>query len=137
MSTVHTIHEGGCACGQVRYQIEDQPNNTTNCYCTQCRAAVGAPLVTWSEFPRSAVTFTSGEPKWFKSSDWAERGFCETCGTALTFRYIEGDALDIATATLDEPDTFPSEDHLWVSSKPDWLVIGDDLPQYPRERGSG
>ncbi len=126
-------YEGGCQCGQIRYRITGECSNTTNCHCTQCRMATGAPYGTWSEFPATAVTFTT-RPQYFSSSDSAERGFCPNCGTALTFCYLEGDTVDIATATLDNPDAFPPVDHLWVESKIEWVKIDDGLPQYPRER---
>ena len=129
-------HEGGCQCGKIRYRISGAPSKTTNCHCIQCRMAAGAPYVTWTEFPAEAVTFTNERPQFYRSSDAAERGFCPACGTALTFCYLDGDTIDIATATLDDPGIFPPEDHLWMESKIDWVEINDGLPQYPRERGS-
>ena len=36
--------------------------------------------------PIKAVQFTKGEPKYYKSSPFAERGFCSNCGSSLTFR---------------------------------------------------
>jgi len=131
------IHEGGCQCGKIRYRVHGRPNNTTNCYCAQCRMAAGAAVVTWSEFPAEAVTFIGDRPAYYRSSDAAERGFCPACGTSLTFCYIDGEAIDIATATLDEPSVFAPEDHLWVASKVPWHTIAEDgLPRYPRHRGS-
>ncbi|MBL6933684.1 MAG: GFA family protein [Rhodospirillales bacterium] len=129
-------HEGGCQCGRVRYRTSGKPNNTTNCHCTQCRMAAGAVYVTWSEYPAEAVTFTTQRPQYFRSSDAAERGFCPSCGTALTFCYFDGDTIDIATATLDDPGVFTPGDHLWIDDKVAWVNINDGLPQYPRERGS-
>ena len=129
-------HQGGCQCGHIRYRVSGTPNNTTNCHCTQCRMAAGAPYVTWTEFPAEAVRFTTERPQYYRSSDAAERGFCPSCGTALTFCYLDGETVDIATATLDDPGVFKPEDHLWTVSKIDWVEINDGLPQYPRERGS-
>lgn len=135
MSSTHT-HEGGCQCGRIRYRVTEPANNTTNCHCRQCRLATGAPYVVWSEFPAEAVDFLKSRPSYFKSSDAAERGFCPSCGTSLTFCYFDGDTIDIATATLDDPSAFPPEDHLWTESKVDWITLNDGLPQYPRGRGS-
>jgi hypothetical protein len=30
--------------------------------------------------------------KWYRSSDWAERGFCGTCGSSLFYRLVEDPA---------------------------------------------
>jgi len=36
------------------------------------------------------VTFQSDKTlKWYRSSDWAERGFCGTCGSSLFYRLVE------------------------------------------------
>ncbi|NQU57140.1 MAG: GFA family protein [Rhodospirillales bacterium] len=129
-------NEGGCQCGQIRYSVSGAPNNTTNCHCSQCRMAAGAPYVTWSEFPAEAVTFISERPQFYRSSDAAERGFCPACGTTLTFCYIDGNGIDIATATLDDPSIFPPQKHIWTRSKVAWVSINDGLPQYPKERDS-
>ena len=129
-------HEGGCQCGRIRYAVRGAPNNTTNCHCSQCRMAAGAPFVPWSDFPAEAVTFTTERPRLYKSSDRAERGFCPSCGTTLTFCYLQGESIDIATATLDDPEVFPPQDHSWTDSKVAWISINDGLPQFPRERGS-
>jgi len=130
-------HEGGCQCGRIRYRVSGTPSNTCNCHCSQCRMAAGAAFVTWSEFPAEAVTFTKERPQFYRSSDAAERGFCPACGTSLTFCYLDGAAIDIATATLDDPNTLPPQENIWTRSKLAWVTLEDDLPQYPEERGSG
>ena len=36
---------GGCACGQVRYQINDDPLFTYACHCTDCQRTTGSAFV--------------------------------------------------------------------------------------------
>ena len=134
MSTEHSTYEGGCQCGKIRYQAQGEPSNTTNCHCTQCRLAAGAAYMTFTAFPLANVTFATEKPKFYESSDKAERGFCPSCGTALSFNFIGSDTINIATLTFDDPSPFPPTDHIFIDSKVSWLVIGDDLPQFPRER---
>lgn len=130
-------HEGGCLCGKVRYRVEGPPNNVTNCHCRQCQKAAGAAFVTWAEFPAEAVAWLTGAPLWYRSSDKAERGFCPACGTTLTFRYLDGGALDIAAVTLDDPDALPPEDELWTASQRAWVPGDERLPRHPHERKPG
>lgn len=129
------MHEGGCLCGAVRYRAAGRPNNVTNCHCRICQKAAGAAFVTWAEFPAAAVSWLAGTPRWYRSSDTAERGFCPSCGTTLTFRYLGGGALDVAAVTLDDPDALPPEDELWTASQRDWVPGDERLPRYPRARG--
>jgi len=129
--------EGGCLCGKIRYRVEGPPNNVTNCHCRQCQMAAGAAFVTWAEFSAVAVAWPTERPVWYRSSDRAERGFCPACGTTLTFRYLAGDALDIAAVTLDDPDALPPEDELWTASQRAWTPGDERLPRFRHERKPG
>ncbi len=126
---------GGCLCGSIRYAVRGRPNNVTNCHCRMCQRAVGAAFVTWAEFPAAAVDWTRGPPRWRRSSEIGERGFCPECGTSLSFRYVGGDAVDVAVATLDDPAALPPEDELWTGSRIDWVSADGRLPQHRRGRG--
>jgi heme-degrading monooxygenase HmoA len=129
---------GGCACGHVRYTARGVPRNRTLCHCSDCRKASGATPVAWATFARSELVFEAARPRERASSERAHRGFCAECGTQLTFMYrAEPDFVDLAVATLDEPERIPPEDHTWVRSKPGWMRIGDDLPRFERDRSSG
>ena len=127
-------HEGGCLCGKIRYRVAGETNNVTNCHCGMCQKAAGAAFVTWAEFPSDAVTWLTEEPVWYRSSDIGKRGFCPSCGTTLNFRYVGGEAIDIAVVTLDDPDAFAPEDELWTESQRAWVPANERLPRYDRER---
>jgi hypothetical protein len=67
-----------------------------------CQKAFGGlfgPLVTAYE-----VRWTRGEPKWFRSSDRAARGFCADCGTPLAY-HTDGDdqSLELSIGAFDDP----------------------------------
>ncbi len=79
---------GGCLCGNVRYQIDQPPISTGICHCKFCQRSIGASLNAWIAFPAVAVYFAPHEPKVYKSSLIAERGFCPNCGTSLTYRLV-------------------------------------------------
>ncbi len=46
------------------------------------------------------ITWTRGEPKRFASSNIGKRGFCETCGTPLTWEFEHW--LDVTVASFDD-----------------------------------
>ena len=102
-----------------------------------CRKAAGAAFVTWDEFPAEAVTFTAGAPAWRGSSEAAERGFCATCGAALTFTFIDGETIDLTVATMDDPGALPPEDNIWIASKLPWVALDPTIPAWPRNRDAG
>jgi hypothetical protein len=131
-----TIHTGGCLCGNIRYEIATEaPPEPLVCHCTKCRGASGAPLVAWVGVARSALCMTRGEPRWYRSSDHARRGFCGDCGSQLFFESTKWpDMMDITTITLDDPAAFPPAGHIWTSEQLPWMKLDDGLPRYAKER---
>jgi len=132
--------KGGCLCGEVRYRITEPSIDTNYCHCRMCQKFSGAPVVAATAFPREAVIFTKGNPKYFettreyatfyKSSLIAERGFCPNCGSSLIYRPLVrrwSDWLVIFTASLDNPEDFGPGWHLGVESQMPWFEIRDDL----------
>lgn len=96
-----TIITGGCQCGAVRFRCEVEPETASICHCRMCQKAFGsfyAPLV---HTRSGTMIWTKSEPKRFRSSTFASRGFCPDCGTPLTYETDE--ALSIAIGALDEP----------------------------------
>ena len=128
--------KGGCCCGFVRYETGAEPRDPTNCHCSICRRASGAPFVAWFTVPKDEFRVLSGEIAQFRATNKATRGFCPRCGTALTFVF-DGlpDRVDVTTCSLDEPDAVPPRDHLYTSTMVGWLKLADGLPRFPESRG--
>lgn len=130
---------GGCFCGAVRYAASAPPLEVSHCHCGMCRRIAGAPVVTWVTWASAAFTITAGTPREIASSPGVVRTFCGDCGTPLTFREVARPAvLDVTVGSLDRPEAFPPQDHIWTSSAIPWLAIDDDLPhrraEHPGER---
>jgi hypothetical protein len=127
--------EGGCFCGDVRYQAEGAVSNETNCHCSICRGVSGAPFVAWFSVPKSGFRIVSGRPATFRSSDHAVRSFCPRCGTQLTFESSRfPDEIDVTTSSLDDPEKVPPRDDTHTSSKLSWVKLDERLPAFPEER---
>lgn len=129
---------GRCLCGEIQYTVSGPPQTQALCHCTQCRLSAGASPVAWVSFPRAGFEIRSGQPRWFRSSRPARRGFCGTCGSSLFFETDEEpDVVDIATSTLDRVDELAPSYHIWVDSKLAWVRIDDGLPAHGRDRTHG
>jgi hypothetical protein len=127
-------YEGGCFCGHIRYSIQGQPLEVTHCHCSICRRVSGAPFVTWITVATANFSFTAAKPSSFQSSSQAERTFCNQCGTALTFSEIgRPHQIDVTVGSLDRPNDISPDEHIWVSSRLQWLHLQDGLPEYPQE----
>ncbi len=123
--------EGGCLCGAIRYSIVADAIETACCHCQQCQRSTGSPVVNWVNFPRDAFRYTAGSPDVFASSDKARREHCSRCGTQLVFRsLVNTDTIDVTVNSLDNPEQFPPDYHIWFDERVSWLNYDDGLPRY-------
>jgi class 3 adenylate cyclase len=131
---------GRCLCGEIRFEISAPAMATNFCHCRMCQRWAGAPLSASATFPKEAVTFTRGEPKYYKSSPIAERGFCSNCGSSLIYRGLVPEWsgwLAFRTASLDNPQDFPPTWHVGVESQMPWIDLNDNLPRVRTEDSPG
>jgi hypothetical protein len=129
MTDVETTHSGGCLCGAVRYRIRGALRGVIACHCSQCRRTSGH-YAAMTSAPSANITLTSSDGLvWFRSSDTAERGFCNACGSNLFWRQVGDDATSITAGTLDTPTNLTVEQHIFVADKSDYYTIDDGAPQ--------
>ncbi len=123
------ISAGGCLCGAVRFEVTGVPHQRTYCHCRMCQRTSGSILTTWAGFKEDTFRCIQGEIKYYKSSKYLERGFCNNCGSTLIQRPMEGDWVAVPTGSLDQPELFPMLEHCGIESQIPWLKIEDDLPR--------
>ncbi|MBT3557897.1 MAG: GFA family protein [Rhodospirillales bacterium] len=117
---------GQCLCGDVAYQVEGKLRPVVHCYCSQCRRTHGV-MGPYTQAQNVDITFTAESGlKWYQSSDQAERGFCNTCGSSLFWKPIGGDYTSISAGTLDQPTGLSVSGHIYVGDLPDFHVLPDD-----------
>lgn len=127
--------KGHCCCGAVRYEAEGATRDETNCHCSICRRASGAPYVAWFTIPARGFRFVAGDPARFASSEHGTRSFCSSCGTALTFESSRSPGeIDVTICSLADPGCLPPKDHTRTSAKLVWVSLCDRLPAYPEAR---
>ena len=137
---ISKISSGGCLCGAIRFEVSGPSIWRSLCYCHSCCLSAGAPVVAWACFNKDQVNVTSGVISHYESSAGVFRGFCNTCGTTLTYeREPRDDELDlnarpneifIATMTFDDPTMYPPEEHIRDIERVEWLQVSDELPRH-------
>jgi hypothetical protein len=130
MGTADAELTGACLCGRIRYRLQGPPTRVNHCHCIQCRRHTGAAFATWVTLPAARVRFEGDPIAYFRSSDIAERGFCASCGSALVWRRIDGDMIDLSAGTLDEPGRVVPDSHYWAKDEIAWLHMEDGLPRH-------
>jgi hypothetical protein len=119
---------GGCQCGAVRYALYAEPEGASVCHCRMCQKALGNAFAPFAPVRAADFRWTRGKPSVYRSSPIVERGFCRDCGTPLSFRYTDGDWIDVSIGSLDHPDRVPPVKHVGTESRLPWLHLADDLP---------
>ncbi|WP_258052297.1 GFA family protein [Mesorhizobium sp. INR15] len=76
-------YTGGCLCGAVRFEAIGPADAPHTCSCGMCQRHTGALTAAWVEFPSDRVTWTTGRPSVYRSSDASSRAFCPACGSSL------------------------------------------------------
>lgn len=135
MSDRKPIHSGGCQCGAVRYALYAEPANASICHCRMCQKAFGAFYAPFAGISMDDFALTRGTLSIYKSSDAVDRGFCNTCGTPLTFRYLQGgdadaapNEINVSIGSLDHPDRVKPTIQYGIEARVPWL---DDLAHLP------
>lgn len=75
---------GQCMCGAVHLTVRPALQELHACHCEMCRRWTGSAFVEFDVMPRDLMV--SGPVKTFASSTWAERAWCDTCGSTLWYR---------------------------------------------------
>ena len=129
-------HEGSCLCGALRYKVSSAPFDIDYCHCRMCQKSTGAPVGVWMDFKKEQVEWLSGEPREYASSETVRRGFCAECGSTISFRDIHyPEYYTLTIVSLDDPNAFQPNYHIYTSSRPEWFTILDDLETHAGSRG--
>ncbi|MEM6940842.1 MAG: GFA family protein [Pseudomonadota bacterium] len=81
-----TALEGQCLCGTVQVRARLAAPVLRACHCAMCRRQNSGAFVSIANDPHQIEV--EGEVAQFRSSDWAERGFCARCGSTLWYRTL-------------------------------------------------
>lgn len=130
------VHKGGCLCGAIRYEVSGPSVWSAICYCESCTRSCGGLAVGWAGIAKERFHLARGTLRLFQSTPGIMRGFCEICGTSLTYQkdpaVIPGarDDIYITTRTLDEPEAYPPTEHVLYGERVAWFSAEDHLPHY-------
>jgi hypothetical protein len=133
-SETKTAYEGGCTCRQVRYRMTAKPMFVNCCHCRWCQRETGTAFALNAMIEADRVELLSGAPEIINTPSNSGKGQkiarCPTCHIALWSNY--GGAGDLVrfvrVGTLDEPDNFPPDIHIFTMSKQPWVILPPGTP---------
>lgn len=121
--------EGGCACGEVRYQITAKPMIVHCCHCRECQRLSGTAFALNAMVETTHVHMMVGEPEIIEtpaaSGNSQQVCRCPYCKGAVWSYYAgAGDKISfIRVGSLDEPDLLPPDIHIYTASKQPWVNL--------------
>lgn len=135
--SVNSAKQGGCLCGEVRFEVHGRPMIVHACHCTRCQQRSGSAVAInlWIEEDR--VQLLSGELERHgelvdENGNASESWRCAKCGFGLWTIYHSAPrgSLFVRAGCLDDPSEFPPDVHIFTRSKQPWITIPDDVPSF-------
>lgn len=117
---------GSCLCGEVTYEITGPLREVIACHCIQCRKTTGhfmaATNVQLEDFKLTRETGL----KWYRASDFASRGFCQSCGATLFWKRDEAGHISITAGSIDGKTGLKMDKHIFCDFAGDYYDIVSD-----------
>jgi hypothetical protein len=114
----HTkVENGYCLCKKVRISIQPEKKVFDACHCGMCRRWGGGPALTVEG--GKTIQFQGEEfISRYRSSAWAERGFCKNCGTHLFYHLKDANFYNFSLGIFDNASHFQFKVQIYIDSKP-------------------
>ena len=119
--------KGKCLCGSVELEIEFAGPETemAACHCSMCRNWLGGPMLAIDSGILKGVNDESSITR-FQSSEWAERGFCNKCGTSLFYYLKPADQYHFPVGLLDSDLQIKFSHQIFIDEKPDYYSFSNE-----------
>jgi hypothetical protein len=120
--------DGGCHCGEITFEAEIDPANTSICHCTDCQQLTGTAFRTSVRANPGTFKVLTGEPAvYVKTADSGNRraqAFCQRCGSPI-YATSPGDAepkvYNIRLGIVRQRDQLVPKVQIWCRSAQPWL----------------
>jgi hypothetical protein len=127
---------GGCACGDLRYEVAGAPIYVNNCHCTLCQRQTGSTSVVNAFFEAEALTLLRGQTSrhLVQSGSGGDHAImrCAQCGTAVWSVYPRLGELGfgLRVGTLDDPNALRPDAAIFTANKMDWVSLPAGIPAF-------
>ena len=127
-----SIIKGSCLCGMVKVAANSINHHIGACHCNMCRKWGGAALL--GVECNDGVSFEGEENiQVYPSSQWAERGFCQQCGSHLFYRLKENNHYYIPVGILDNDEDLIFDTEVFIEEKPNYYSFANETKKMTGE----
>jgi hypothetical protein len=121
-----TIEEQGtCLCGVVKINLKTINTQVGACHCSMCRKWGGGPFMAID--CGTDVTF-EGEDNIsvYDSSEWAERAFCNKCGSHLFYKLKDSKQFFMSVGLFGNEERFNFNHQVFIDKKPSFYTFSNE-----------
>lgn len=131
---------GGCACGDIRFEIAGEPVFQNHCQCLDCQKRSGSGHSSYMTFrDKGAMRVTGKVSEWQLTADSGHaktHAFCPRCGTPLYLTFAGmPNLVAVHVGALDDPSVFAPKVLTYSSSGQAWDSIDAGLKAFSKRPG--
>ncbi|WP_146346374.1 GFA family protein [Phaeobacter marinintestinus] len=119
---------GQCLCGAVTVTATintgERPAIVRACHCDMCRRQTSSMFMSLATDPGTLKI--EGPEKIYRSSEWAQRGFCEVCGSTLWYGTLHDGVKNIAAGLFDNAAGAPLKLEFYSDMVPEGYALAGD-----------
>ncbi|MDT7515603.1 GFA family protein [Rhodoferax mekongensis] len=132
-----STYSGGCACGEIRYEVQDAPVFQNHCQCHDCQCRSGTGHGSYLTFPDRTRVKIFGKAKLWEvvadSGNKKSNAFCPTCGSPVFLTFAAMPAIfTVHAASLDSPGDFNPQVVTYTASAQSWDKLDPSLTKFER-----
>ena len=121
-----------CLCKGVKAKVRGKLRHVINCHCSQCLKTHGN-YAAYTACSEENITFVSKKTlKWYKSSNFAKRGFCSSCGASIFYKIFKSSNISIAAGMFHNPTKLKTHSNIFIKGKLDYYKLDQTLPKFNR-----
>ena len=123
--------EGGCQCGNIRYQLRSEPIVVYVCHCTDCQKQSSSAFGTSVWVKRGDFELVRGTLSLWKTRGGSGRAkdctFCTDCGSRIYHAIAsEPDIYSLKGGSLDSAGQLRPAAHIWLRSAQQWVMVDNE-----------
>lgn len=115
---------GQCLCGAVKISATVTDPILRACHCNMCRQHTSGMFLSLATDSHSETI--KGPAKSFQSSEWAERGFCEVCGSTLWYGTLHDGVKNLSAGLFENAGDAPLKLEFFVDQCPQGYALKGD-----------
>jgi hypothetical protein len=131
--------EGGCHCGNIRFEADVDPETASICHCTDCQTLSGSAYRSNVRTTKGGFKLLAGQPKVYvktaESGTKRAHGFCADCGTPIYATSITDPQIyGLRLGTIKQRAQLKPRSMGWCRSMQPWVTDLSGLARTEKQR---